>query len=89
MPRSLGHSQLTSLSSAVGLGTPPDGATQVWIQAKTKDVNWRDDGTDPTTTVGHTIYAGQTLEYTGNRDDFAAVKLIEAEASAKVNLVWW
>lgn len=81
-----GYVQITSLSSAVGLGTLPDGVTLTLIQAESKNVRWRDDGTDPTAAVGMILEAGQTLVYTGNPSE---IKLIEVAASAIVNVSFY
>lgn len=80
-----GYQQLTSLSAASSL-TVPTGATIALIQAQDKNVRWRDDGTDPTASVGMVIAAGDTLPYTGS---LAAIKLIETAASAKVNVAYY
>jgi len=81
----LGYQQITDLSAAVGL-TVPDGARFALIQAKTKALVWRDDGTAPTSTVGMDLAAGSTLEYPG---DLTTIKLIEAEASATCNVSYY
>lgn len=76
-----GYVQLTSLSSAVGIGT---GAGRVaLIQCLSQNVRWRDDGDDPTTTVGMRIHAGETIFYTGN---LRAIKFIEETAGAELNI---
>jgi len=79
--------QLTSLSSAAGLtaGTY-SGATYATIQAEGEDVRWRDDGTNPTTSVGLTLYEGQTMNYFG---DLSAIKFIEEAATAKLNVAYY
>jgi hypothetical protein len=81
-----GYTQITSLSSAVGLGTIPNGTRLVIIQAETNDVRWRDDGVNPTTSVGMVLAAGQILSYNGNA---AALKVIEVTASAKLNVTYY
>lgn len=83
--RPLGFQQITSLSSAVGL-TVPSGALTALIQAESQDVRWRDDGTNPTATVGVTLGTGLTLPYTG---DLSAIKFIEISASAKLNVSYY
>lgn len=80
-----GYQQITSLSAAASL-TVPTGATIALIQAQDRDVRWRDDGTDPTASVGMVIAAGDALPYTGS---LAAIKLIETTASAKVNVSYY
>lgn len=80
-----GYVQITDVSAAVGL-TPPSAARKALIQAETQAVRWRDDGTDPTATVGITLAAGATLEYAGNLD---SIKFFEAAASAKLNVSYY
>jgi len=81
----LGYQQITSLSSAAGL-TPPQGATMALIVAETQGVRWRDDGTNPTASVGMPIAAGAYLNYDG---DLNRVKFIEQTASAKLNVSYY
>lgn len=81
----LGYQQLTSLSSAVGL-TIPANTTVALIQAETQSIRWRDDGTDPTTTVGMVLSAGESMFFTGS---LAAFKAIEITASAKLNISYY
>lgn len=81
----LGYQQITSLSSATGL-TPPAGATLALIVPETQNVRWRDDGTNPTASVGMPIYVGASLSYDG---DFNKIKFIEETASAKLNVSYY
>lgn len=81
-----GYTQITSLSSAAGLGSIPDGVKLTLIQAQDNDIRWRDDGTNPTTSVGMVLSAGQTLVYNGNP---AAFKAIEVTASAALNVTFY
>lgn len=80
-----GFVQLTSLAAATAL-TKPDGAQRASIQAETQDVRWRDDGTNPTATVGMLLKANSTLDYAG---DLTAIKFIEVTASAKLNIAFY
>lgn len=83
----LGCPQQTSFATATGLTlTDWPNATLVWIQAQDQNVRWRDDGTDPTSTVGMIIYAGDFFPYNG---DLTAIKFIEMAASAKLNLAFY
>ena len=86
----LGFEQLTSLSSAAGLTADTyKNANRALIEADHtagKYVRWRDDGTNPTATVGMTIAPGGQLWYDG---DLSAIKLIEESASAKVNVTYY
>lgn len=81
-----GYSQITSLSAAAGLGTVPAGGQTALIQCQDQQVRWRDDGVDPTTTVGSLLSPGETLIYDG---DLATIRLIEVLASAKLNVSFY
>ena len=81
--REMGYQQLTSLNTAATL-TVPTGANIATLQAETKDVRYRSDGTAPTASVGSILYAGADPSlYFGN---LSALKLIEVSASAKLNV---
>lgn len=82
----LGYSQITSLSSAVGLGTIPAGATRALITVEGQPVRWRDDGTNPTTSVGMPLAAGDIIDYDGN---LSALKFIETASGAKLNVYFY
>jgi len=84
--RPKGYQQITTLSSAVGLTMPTGGCTVAVIQAESKSVRYRDDGSDPSGTVGMVIAAGESITYTGS---FSAVKFIETAASAKLNVLYY
>jgi hypothetical protein len=81
----LGYQQLTSLASAAAL-TVPTGATVALIQAESQSIRWRDDGTNPTTSVGMVLAAGETVFFTGSLSAFRA---IEVSASAKLNISYY
>lgn len=81
-----GYSQITSLSSAAGIGDIPRQATVAVITVGAQSVRWRDDGTNPTATVGMPLSAGDTLIYDG---DLSAIKFIETAASAKLNVSFY
>lgn len=80
-----GYQQITSLSSATAL-TVPAGSTSATIVAETQDVRWRDDGVNPTATVGMLLPKGTQLQYSGN---LAALKFIETTASAALNVSYY
>lgn len=76
-----GYVQLTSLSTAVGIGS---GAGRVaLIQCLNQNVRWRDDGVAPTANVGVRLHAGETFEYTGN---LRSIQFIEEAAGAELNI---
>lgn len=83
--RPLGYQQITSLSSATAL-TVPRGAIVALIQPQTQAVRWRDDGTNPTASVGMPLAIGETLPYTGYLE---SIKFIEQTASAALNISYY
>lgn len=76
----LGCQALPSLASAAGFTSVPAGATLADIQVAGQNVNYRDDGTPPTASVGLTIYAGApSFPYSGNLN---AIQFIQTAATA-------
>ena len=89
----LGYQQITSLSSAVGLTVPSVDVNGLAckpsiaiITAESQAVRWRDDGTDPSGTVGMPLASGATLQYDG---DLTKIRFIEQAASAKLNITYY
>lgn len=80
-----GYEQITTLSSATAL-TVPTGSRVALITCETQNVRWRDDGTNPTASVGQLLTTGVGLFYDG---DLAAIKFIETTASAKLNVCYY
>jgi len=80
-----GYQQITSLSAAVGLTVPLFARIAV-IQAEAQVVRWRDDGVNPTSTVGMTLAVGASITYSG---DLAAVKFIQATSGAILNITYY
>lgn len=81
----LGYQQITSLSAATGL-TIPAGATLAVITPLTQGVRWRDDGVDPTATVGMPVAAGAYFNYDG---DLNRIRFIQQTASAELNISYY
>jgi hypothetical protein len=81
----LGFQQITSLSAATAL-TIPTGATMALIIPETQAVRWRDDGTNPTASVGMPVAIGESLNYDG---DLSRIRFIEQTASAKINVSYY
>lgn len=81
----LGDEQLTGLSEAKGL-TVPEGAVYALIQASAKDVRWRDNGEAPTASRGIRLLADSDFLYAG---DLSAIRFIEAEASATLDISYY
>lgn len=81
-----GYVQITDVSAATGIGTVPNQAKLVMIQAEAQNVRWRDDGEDPEAGVGTQLAAGDTLVYTGK---FSEIKFIEEAGGAILNLSFY
>jgi hypothetical protein len=88
----LGYQQITP-NTATGLTVPalaPDGskqqATFAVITPEGQNVRWRDDGTNPTASVGMPIYVGTTLLYDG---DLTGIKFINTVAGGKINVSYY
>lgn len=81
----LGYQQITSLSSAAAL-TVPDGATLAIITPESQSVRWRDDGTNPTSSVGMPLTLLTTLSYDGNLKN---IRFIQQAASATLNVCYY
>ena len=75
-------------ASATGLtAATHQGARIAIIQALTADVNWRDDGTDPTAaaTGGMYLAAGESFLYVGYLSKLKFINTVAA-SGAKVNI---
>lgn len=85
----LKYEQLTSAGAVMQL-TPPANATVCLIQTETKACRFRDDGVNPTGTVGYMIHPGLggDFPYSG---DLSAVRLIEdgATSTSVVNVLYY
>lgn len=81
----LGYDQVDDLSSVVSL-EPPAGTTLTVIQVEGQSVRWRDDGEDPSASVGMRITTSGEMRYDG---DVSAVRFIEEQASAKMNVSYY
>jgi hypothetical protein len=77
----VGYQQLTVSSTAVGLTVPIEGgvaANLALIRVATAAVRWRDDGTNPTASVGMPLAVDDTLVYDGQ---LVAAKFIRKDAA--------
>lgn len=89
--KALGYQRITGLSTAQAL-TVPKGATRAIIRCETQSVRWRDDGTDPTTTIGMPLLVADVLTYDGFNPATGAlypIKFIETAASAVLNVSYY
>ena len=82
-----GYQQLVAsdISSAVAL-TVPAGTRFAVLQAEGDDVRYRDDGVNPTGSVGMIIAVGTPVVYTANP---TALKVIRESASSILNVSYY
>jgi hypothetical protein len=77
----LGYEQITGLGTVKSLTVPKKGRT-VFLKAETQSIRWRDDGPNPTATVGNLLDAGEEFWYTGKPQK---LRFIEAVPGAVLN----
>ena len=83
---SLGFSNFVTLGAPKGLHQGslvaiPDGAQFAIVSVENQSVRWRDDGTDPTASVGHLLTAGTYVWFT---QWLTKLNFIEVTAGAKM-----
>jgi len=86
---SLGYQQATSLSTSVAANlpsVPSGGVGSFLLSVESAGVRWRDDGTDPTSSVGQPVAAGQALCY-GN--DPHTVRIIGQTGAPTINVTYY
>lgn len=71
-----------SFAGVVGI---PAGTARLVIKCEVQAVRFRDDGTDPTATVGYPLAVGVEYVYTGR--SFTALKFISQTAGAVLNVL--
>lgn len=79
----------TLLSTIVlnGVAGVPDGTARILIRPEVQAVRWRDDGTAPTTAVGHPLAVGETLEYVAR--NAKSLRFIASTAGAVLNATFY
>lgn len=80
-----GYQQITDVSSVQQL-TPPANACLALIQAEGAAVRWRDDGVNPSASVGMRILANAELRYDGN---LSTIRFIQEGSGAKLNISYY
>lgn len=89
----LGYQQITSLSAAAALTVPQRDATGAnqkpvlaLIVAEGAAVRWRDDGVDPTASVGMPLAVGVPFAYDG---DLSRIRFIQQAGTATLNVSYY
>lgn len=83
----VGYEQKTVSSSAVGFASIPPDANKAVVVVENANIRWRDDGTDPTSSVGTKSYVNTTITING-RDRisaFRAIRLSTTDAKLSIN----
>lgn len=80
----LGYQQLAG--TGLQTLTVPGGATSAIITTEGPAARWRDDGTNPTTSIGMPIASGVPTRFAG---DLAVLKLISSGASVTYNISYY
>jgi hypothetical protein len=83
--RPLGYEQFTCDSATAP--TIPEGCTLALFIPEAQAVRWRDDGSNPTATIGYPLAVGAELAYTSGR--LARLKFIGQTAGATMNAVYY
>lgn len=82
-----GWERITDLTASTMLTIPAGTNTQIaLIQPEGANVRWRDDGGNPTATIGMLLTAGSFLEYNG---ELGNLKFIQVSASATLNVNYY
>lgn len=81
----LGYQQITALSAAASL-TVPAGARLAICQATVAALRWRDDGTNPTASIGMLLSVNYEIVYTG---DLTTIKFIESAGGGILNVSYY
>lgn len=80
-----GYQQVTDLTVVASI-SPPTNACVALIQAEGAAVRWRDDGVNPTPSVGMRLPVGSELRYDGN---LATVRFIQEGSGGKLNISYY
>lgn len=81
-----GFQQATVSSAAIGLPSLPTNVKRVLLRTN-KQIRWRDDGTDPTTSVGMYLLADESLVY--DAQGFTNFKMIATSVDATVSITYY
>jgi len=83
-----GYEQLTVSSTAIPFASIPDKAGKVVISVEDDSIRYRDDGTDPTTTVGMVAYPG-TVIILNSKQAITKFKAIRITTDAELNCLYY
>ena len=83
-----GFQQITSLSTSTSFTVPTAilGSDFAYVTCEGQAVRWRDDGTDPTASIGHRLAVNGVLEYDG---PLTEIEFIEEASGAILNISYY
>lgn len=84
--KSLGYSQVNVSGAAVGVGVVPSDTIMTLITIDGGDIRFRDDGVNPTASVGMKVDKGGVIKYDA---DPSTLKFINVSAAASVNVTFY
>lgn len=84
--RSLGYAQMNSLSAATALPSIPSGTIEAFVICETQNVRWRDDGTNPTSSVGMLLLPSQSFPYIGSLPN---IRFIQTTSGASCGVTYY
>ena len=85
--RALGFQQITSLATSTGLTIPAGTSAVVW-KSTGQNIRWRDDGTDPTGSIGF-LHITTAEPFVYDFSSFSRLRFIETAASAVLNICYY
>lgn len=83
--KSLGYVQVV-LDAAVHIPVIPDGATLALVRVEGQSIRYRDDGVDPTASVGMPLDPGEALSYDA---EMAMIRVIAQADGAILNITFY
>ncbi len=86
-PKPAGWATVELDGAAAGL-TVPSGARYAKIMVRDNNIRYRDDGIDPTDTVGFLVEADEELELT-SAEQLAAFKAIKTNGTANLEILFY
>lgn len=81
----LGYQQITDVSTVQAL-TVPAGACLAVVQSEGAAIRWRDDGVNPSATVGMRVLVNSELRYDGN---LTTIRFLQEGSGAKLNVSYY
>lgn len=85
----LGFQRIATITTTVVNLTVPNGASYAYIQADGGALRWRDDGTQPTATVGHLLAADDDLWYVADLNKIQFIRNTGEAATTNLHISFY